>query len=717
MKKLILAIALFGALSVGAAYAANEPRMSVKNGNTDQAGPSSTRPKPARPFKPFELRTQQAINSQALDLNQKKLKENISSILQKASNSLRKELGGDVTLGLHDQTQKINNKLNIIENAITEAITSTPLQDSLTNPTSEKTNQLTDMLQRVITNALTMINTKTGISWCDCEAAPLSERIMLTILLVNDVLLQHPDNQQKLVYASLAAGSLLQDYLIIQELKTHGYNNIDIHIIEIGIKDKTEIHAAINNAKKAEKKYNKMETITDLSLQEEKDLTLSNLTHAEHELDEILYMASIQADFNRKIGAKPNTEKLQNGTEQPGIYVYNYENHLDYLAKTKKYNADKANILIMLDPDRMVFPINYPSAANGLAIAIGKVKQLTLEDDFDESDFSDEESESSITSEDEYEYEDDDLYTDSFFIFIPRDRGIKAYQNINFTDPEIAEKTLLVYNRLQALITQQGASTTFAPELKQLILAEFQEGSLATIFPLSDAYLALQDILRNGLANPKSAIVYNIDYNPNAPKRGTTRKLNPITYADEDVIAQQIGKALEEDDGFKPVDFTKPLQIESEEPTIRKDPNPVLSAASAGDIDTLRMLINSGADLNLQGDGGLTALMMVAYLGHNDIIQMLITAGANLNLQEDNGNTALMMAITAGHNDIVQMLIDAGADLNLQDINGSTALMYAKYYGHMNVVETLTQAGADLTIRNNQGLTAMDILQQRTIKK
>ncbi len=63
MKKLILAIALFGALSVGAAYAADEPRMSVKErmkmfeqDNSNEAGPSSARTKPARPPKPAHLR-------------------------------------------------------------------------------------------------------------------------------------------------------------------------------------------------------------------------------------------------------------------------------------------------------------------------------------------------------------------------------------------------------------------------------------------------------------------------------------------------------------------------------------------------------------------------------------------------------------------------------------------------------------------------------------
>ncbi len=138
----------------------------------------------------------------------------------------------------------------------------------------------------------------------------------------------------------------------------------------------------------------------------------------------------------------------------------------------------------------------------------------------------------------------------------------------------------------------------------------------------------------------------------------------------------------------------------------------LMEAARTGNINAVQMLIAAGTDLNLQNNGGITALMMAAAQDHNDIVQMLITAGANLNLQEDNGITALMMAITAGHNDIVQMLIDAGADLNLQDRFGSTALMYAIMFAHTDIVAMLIAAGADRNLQNNDGLTAIDMVQQ-----
>jgi ankyrin repeat protein len=53
--------------------------------------------------------------------------------------------------------------------------------------------------------------------------------------------------------------------------------------------------------------------------------------------------------------------------------------------------------------------------------------------------------------------------------------------------------------------------------------------------------------------------------------------------------------------------------------------------------------------------------------GKTDAVQVLIEAGADLDLQDKNGYTALLHASEQGHTATVQALIATPADLNLRD--------------------------------------------------
>ncbi|MDZ7581156.1 MAG: ankyrin repeat domain-containing protein [Deltaproteobacteria bacterium] len=64
--------------------------------------------------------------------------------------------------------------------------------------------------------------------------------------------------------------------------------------------------------------------------------------------------------------------------------------------------------------------------------------------------------------------------------------------------------------------------------------------------------------------------------------------------------------------------------------------------------------------------------------GHTSIVQMLIEKGADPNIQDFDGWTALMKAAYKGNIEIVQILINNGADLNLKNIGGHTALYIAE---------------------------------------
>lgn len=84
--------------------------------------------------------------------------------------------------------------------------------------------------------------------------------------------------------------------------------------------------------------------------------------------------------------------------------------------------------------------------------------------------------------------------------------------------------------------------------------------------------------------------------------------------------------------------------------------------ASRGDLEIMELLIQHGADVNLQDRYGLTALHWAARSGHTDIVELLLEKGAYPNPREDYGFTPLHEAAENNHPDIIELLISAGAD-------------------------------------------------------
>ena len=86
-----------------------------------------------------------------------------------------------------------------------------------------------------------------------------------------------------------------------------------------------------------------------------------------------------------------------------------------------------------------------------------------------------------------------------------------------------------------------------------------------------------------------------------------------------------------------------------------------------------------------------TLLMNAAAGGHEAMVRMLLQRGASVNLQGSEGGTALMAAALNGRTTIVQVLLDAKADALLQITDGTTALMVAEQKKHTATAQLLRQ--------------------------
>ncbi len=94
---------------------------------------------------------------------------------------------------------------------------------------------------------------------------------------------------------------------------------------------------------------------------------------------------------------------------------------------------------------------------------------------------------------------------------------------------------------------------------------------------------------------------------------------------------------------------------------------PLQKAIQKGDIKKVIELLDKGAKINEWNFG--TPLIMAASSGQLEIARLLIERGADLNMIGQNGWTALGCAAAEGHSDIVDLLISKGADVD-QAIQG-----------------------------------------------
>jgi ankyrin repeat protein len=87
-------------------------------------------------------------------------------------------------------------------------------------------------------------------------------------------------------------------------------------------------------------------------------------------------------------------------------------------------------------------------------------------------------------------------------------------------------------------------------------------------------------------------------------------------------------------------------------------------AAGHDNVDVLRALVDSGADVDAPSDSGLTALMFAAREGNLPGARFLLAAGAGPNHVSTDGITPLLMATVRGHWEVAGLLLEHGADPN-----------------------------------------------------
>jgi len=130
----------------------------------------------------------------------------------------------------------------------------------------------------------------------------------------------------------------------------------------------------------------------------------------------------------------------------------------------------------------------------------------------------------------------------------------------------------------------------------------------------------------------------------------------------------------------------------------------LLNYAKSGNFEQLEKLLNEGREPNVKGHG-MTPLLWACHEGHEGCVTLLLDHGANIEVQSEDGWTPLHYACFNGHEGCVTLLLDHGANVEVQSDDGWTPLLLACQYGHEGCVTLLLDHGANMEIQDNSGYT------------
>ena len=132
----------------------------------------------------------------------------------------------------------------------------------------------------------------------------------------------------------------------------------------------------------------------------------------------------------------------------------------------------------------------------------------------------------------------------------------------------------------------------------------------------------------------------------------------------------------------------------------------LVSASDRGDFETVKRLLEQGADVDQKDENLQCALFRAAWRGHFKVAKLLLHIQCHAKVNSTNRRlnfSALMVASQTGHINVAKLLLDYGASVNAQQSEGASALMSASLNGRTKTAKLLLDHGAHVNMQNIEG--------------
>lgn len=103
------------------------------------------------------------------------------------------------------------------------------------------------------------------------------------------------------------------------------------------------------------------------------------------------------------------------------------------------------------------------------------------------------------------------------------------------------------------------------------------------------------------------------------------------------------------------------------------------AASQNGHLDVIKVLLKYSADVEIEDKDGDRAVHHAAFGDEPAVIRLLAQSGADLNARNKRRQTALHIAVNKGHNNVVKTLLELRCHPSLQDSEGDTPMHDGKY--------------------------------------
>jgi hypothetical protein len=122
----------------------------------------------------------------------------------------------------------------------------------------------------------------------------------------------------------------------------------------------------------------------------------------------------------------------------------------------------------------------------------------------------------------------------------------------------------------------------------------------------------------------------------------------------------------------------------------------VYAAACQGQVDSIRVLQELGANVNTPSPKGATPVFVAAREGHVNSIGALVELGADVNIPSKTGTTPAHVAVQQGHLSVIMALMKARCNIDSTTPDGCSSLTIAVDRGFRNISTFLVNMGADV---------------------